>query len=131
MSTISEILPRRAVRLRSLTDSRQQRLRLECPAWLLMATLAFSIPVAASSGRSSGSKALPPQIIAYIFPRDRALQPAEVAAGKLTRINYAFANIQDGRIVQRGKHAELIEQGGLYAEFYELQVSPEESLKSS
>ena len=44
-------------------------------------------------------KALPPQIIAYIFPRNRALQPNEIAAGKLTRINYAFANIQDGRIV--------------------------------
>jgi chitinase len=40
-----------------------------------------------------------PQIIAYIFPRNQVLQPAEVDAAKLTRINYAFANIQDGRIV--------------------------------
>ncbi|HEX6494742.1 MAG TPA: glycoside hydrolase family 18 protein [Acidobacteriaceae bacterium] len=40
-----------------------------------------------------------PQIIAYIFPRNGVLQPNEIAAGKLTRINYAFANIQDGRIV--------------------------------
>jgi chitinase len=40
-----------------------------------------------------------PQIIAYIFPRDRVLQPSDVDAPKLTRINYAFANIQDGRIV--------------------------------
>lgn len=41
----------------------------------------------------------PLQIIAYIFPRNRALDANEVAAGKLTRINYAFANIRDGRIV--------------------------------
>jgi chitinase len=40
-----------------------------------------------------------PQIIAYVFPRDRVLQPADIDAAKLTRINYAFANIQDGRIV--------------------------------
>jgi ABC-type transport system involved in Fe-S cluster assembly fused permease/ATPase subunit len=39
--------------------------------------------------------------------------------------------IQDGRIVQRGKHADLLGQSGLYAEFYTLQFSPEESLKAS
>lgn len=39
------------------------------------------------------------QIIAYLFPRDHVIQPGEVAATKLTRINYAFANIQDGRII--------------------------------
>jgi ATP-binding cassette subfamily B multidrug efflux pump len=29
----------------------------------------------------------------------------------------------DGRIVQRGRHAELLEQGGLYREIYDLQLS--------
>jgi chitinase len=53
----------------------------------------------AARAKSATRKPLPPQIIAYVFPRNRALQPAEIAAGKLTRINYAFANIQDGRIV--------------------------------
>ncbi len=58
------------------------------------------MPLAASRTKSvSIHQALPPQIIAYIFPRNGALQPNEIAAGKLTRINYAFANIQDGRIV--------------------------------
>jgi chitinase len=57
------------------------------------------MPLAASHAKSVSRKALPPQIIAYIFPRNSALQPSEIAAGKLTRINYAFANIQDGRIV--------------------------------
>jgi len=31
------------------------------------------------------------EIIAYVFPRDRVLRPNEVAAKKLTRINYASA----------------------------------------
>jgi chitinase len=43
-------------------------------------------------------------IVAYIFPRDRELQKDEIAAGKLTRINYAFANIQGGRLVNGFKN---------------------------
>jgi len=38
-------------------------------------------------------------IVAYVFPRDNPLREGEIAAQKLTRINYAFANIKDGRIV--------------------------------
>jgi len=34
----------------------------------------------------------------------------------------------DGRIVQRGKHAELLEQGGLYREIYDLQLSQQSHL---
>lgn len=60
-----------------------------------MAVPLFAAPVK----RSPHRPATPPQIIAYIFPRDRALQPQEIAVEKLTRLNYAFANIQDGRIV--------------------------------
>lgn len=41
-----------------------------------------------------------PVIIAYVFPRNRVLQPGEIAAKKLTRINYAFALIKDGRITE-------------------------------
>ena len=83
MSRICEISPRHAARL----------------ARLLMVVLALSMPLVASPAKSAHQKALPPQIIAYIFPRNRALQPAEIAAKQLTRVNYAFANIQDGRIV--------------------------------
>jgi chitinase len=39
-------------------------------------------------------------IVAYVFPQNTLLQPGEVAARKLTRVNYAFANIRNGRIVQ-------------------------------
>jgi len=40
-----------------------------------------------------------PEIIAYVFKRNDVIQPGEIAAQKLTRINYAFALIQAGQIV--------------------------------
>lgn len=43
-------------------------------------------------------------IIAYVFPRDRALAADEINARKLTRINYAFANIKGGEIVEGFSH---------------------------
>lgn len=45
-----------------------------------------------------------PVIVAYVFPRDNPILPGEIAAQKLTRINYAFANINDGRIVNGYAH---------------------------
>src|SRR3984885_3365889 len=44
------------------------------------------------------------QIIAYIFPKDRVIVPGEVTARKLTRINYAFANLENGVIVEGFTH---------------------------
>jgi len=43
-------------------------------------------------------------IIAYVFPQDRPLTPDEVNVRKLTRINYAFANIKDGEIIEGFSH---------------------------
>ncbi len=43
-------------------------------------------------------------IIAYVFVRDRLIQPEEIAAEQLTHINYAFANIKDGRIIEGFKN---------------------------
>jgi GH18 family chitinase len=43
-------------------------------------------------------------IIGYVFPQNRVLAPDEVAAEKLTHINYAFANIRDGEIVEGFQH---------------------------
>ena len=40
-----------------------------------------------------------PVIVAYVFPQNALLHDGDIAAQKLTRINYAFANIQNGRIV--------------------------------
>lgn len=44
------------------------------------------------------------EIIAYVFPQDRVLGADEVAARKLTRINYAFANIRNGEVVEGFSH---------------------------
>jgi hypothetical protein len=41
-----------------------------------------------------------PAIIAYVFSRNKVIDPAAITAGKLTHINYAFANIADGKIIE-------------------------------
>ncbi len=46
------------------------------------------------------SELAPAEIIAYVFPRDRPIQPDEIAAAQLTRINYAFSIIKEGRMVE-------------------------------
>jgi chitinase len=40
-----------------------------------------------------------PVVLAYVFPQNNLIQPGTIDASRLTRINYAFANIQAGRIV--------------------------------
>jgi chitinase len=50
--------------------------------------------------RASAAERGEAAIIAYVFPRDRALDPAEIAAEKLTHVNYAFALIRDGKVVE-------------------------------
>ncbi len=41
-----------------------------------------------------------PVIIGYVFAGNTALDSAQIAADRLTHINYAFANIRDGRVVE-------------------------------
>ena len=41
-----------------------------------------------------------PVIAAYVFPRDTVLTEDQVDARKLTRVNYAFSNISEGRMVE-------------------------------
>ena len=41
-----------------------------------------------------------PAVIGYLFPQDHLLDPAQIAADKLTHINYAFANVRDGHVVE-------------------------------
>jgi chitinase len=61
---------------------------------ILSLLLAIASPAAASSGPLP-----PPMVVAYVFPRDTLLQPGQIDARSLTRINYAFANIAGGRMV--------------------------------
>src|SRR4029079_17810552 len=65
--------------------------------WLPHATW-YLLALAAAEGPSR-----PPEgrvIIGYVFAQDRCLNPPPTAAEKLTRINYAFANIKDARVVE-------------------------------
>ncbi len=43
-------------------------------------------------------------VVAYVFTRDTLLQPGQIDAKPLTRINYAFANIANGRMVTGYSH---------------------------
>jgi chitinase len=40
-----------------------------------------------------------PVVVAYVFPRERVLEPHEIRAEKLTHVNFAFANVVGGRVV--------------------------------
>ena len=48
---------------------------------------------------AAASKPAKTEVVGYVFPRDEALQPGQVDGSRMTRINYAFANIKDGRMV--------------------------------
>jgi chitinase len=54
---------------------------------------------AAQAGTMQQGSPAQPVVVAYVFPRDGALQPGQIDAHMITRINYAFANIKDGRMV--------------------------------
>lgn len=61
-------------------------------------------PIVRSSAVSAESRQASPQIIAYVFPQDRILGANEINARRLTRINYAFANIKNGEIIEGFPH---------------------------
>ncbi len=62
---------------------------------LTMTTFAMSfLPTAALAVTAK------PVIAAYVFPRDTVLTEDQVDARKLTRVNYAFSNISEGRMVE-------------------------------
>ncbi len=64
-------------------------------AWLFMALLG-------GLGSSADSQTVGTRhvVIGYLFPQNQLLDPAQIAAGKLTHINYAFANLHDGQVVE-------------------------------
>lgn len=63
--------------------------------FLLM--LALSMSLLSSTAQAKKDKYV---IAAYVFPRNMVLTSDQVAAKKLTRINFAFANVDQGRIVE-------------------------------
>jgi chitinase len=60
-----------------------------------LAVLVLGIPWPGAAAPSVPVKS----IVAYVFPQNNALQPGQVDARNLTRINYAFANISNGQMV--------------------------------
>jgi len=57
------------------------------------------VPMPAQIGLAQEGRPVEPVVVAYVFPRDAALQAGQINPHLVTRINYAFANIKDGRMV--------------------------------
>ena len=69
--------------------------RIDLPFRYLLFALFVASPALCAVPSSMPSK----DVVAYVFPQNNALQPGDIEAKSLTRINYAFANIEKGRIV--------------------------------
>src|ERR1700753_2583683 len=76
--------------------SRRPARRIIAGAALLLLALMMTLPCFAAKK----SRARKSEIIAHICPQSQVRQPGQIDARKLTRINYAFANLQDGKIVE-------------------------------
>lgn len=63
---------------------------------LALFSIAFAIPALCAPAATHRAT---PAVVAYVFAHRAPLQPGQIDAHSLTRINYAFANIQDGRMV--------------------------------
>jgi GH18 family chitinase len=74
--------------------------------WLPHATW-YLLAVAAGGHAVEPAVAGGPVIIGYVFAKDDVIDPASIAADKLTHVNYAFANIKDGRVVEGFAHDAL------------------------
>lgn len=71
--------------------------------------LRLIVPLLAAGAMSASppqAGTTPPRlaVIGYLFPQDTLIDPARLEAGKLTHVNYAFANIRDGRVVEGFAH---------------------------
>jgi chitinase len=67
---------------------------------VVAALLAAPSPGAAAARRSADPPPGGRVIIGYVFAKDKVIDPATIAAGKLTHVNYAFANVRDGEVVE-------------------------------
>jgi len=65
--------------------------------FLMLCASLFAPALFAATAPAGPSSA--PAIVGYVFPQNTLLQPSDIDAARLTRINYAFANIAHGRIV--------------------------------
>ena len=84
--------PRHFVSVARTTTSRRFPLALA-------ATIVATLGVGAWA-QSAAAPAAKPVIIGYLFPGNELIVPSDIAADKLTHINYAFADVKDGRVVE-------------------------------
>jgi chitinase len=75
------------------------------PSSVLMLLGAASFVALATSGSSTAAPRPPKApsghvIIAYVFPKDGLIDPAGIDATKITHVNYAFANVANGEVVE-------------------------------
>jgi chitinase len=62
-------------------------------------TCLLIIAVSLPSVCGAATKPSEPMVVGYVFPQNATLQDGQIDAHRLTRANYAFANIKDGRMV--------------------------------
>ncbi len=81
---------------------------------------------------SSGLDAASEQLVFEALDRLMEGKTSIVIAHRLSTIRRAdlILVVQDGAIVERGKHEELLQSGGLYSQLHELQFRGEENLTS-
>ena len=73
-----------------------------CPGarlWMVAVAIAITNLLCCAGPLDAATSAPKPEVIGYIFPDGKVIQPGDIVARKLTRINYAFADIQNNRIV--------------------------------
>lgn len=66
--------------------------------------LVLSLLLIATTSAFPATRKSAPQLIAYIFPQNATLADGQVDPHSITRLNYAFANIQEGRMVTGFAH---------------------------
>ena len=90
----------------SITEVRAMRSFHLSLGFILQTVLTLSILAACPQMPAQSKVGARKVITAYVFAKNRVLKDDEIAASKLTRINYAFANIQDGHLVSGFQHDE-------------------------
>src|SRR5512132_372040 len=71
-----------------------------CPQASALTASPVKVALPGAGSKPTAARAIRPVIIGYLFPRNEVIVPSEIAADKLTHINYAFADVKDGRIVE-------------------------------
>jgi GH18 family chitinase len=60
--------------------------------------------LAVTAGTAGPARPPDPAVIAYVFPQEKVIDAATIAADRLTHINYAFADVKDGLVVEGFAH---------------------------